>query len=442
MLLEFIKITCEYIGIFISNNIGPVKQFLLPSFSFCLTMLSILIAIIAVVIVILRTIYKIGFFGKMNFHTYYDFIDYFKKDGIIYDDEPKWNKYCNIDNVRIIDTEANNSSNNTDVLSKIHRFIDTNAKGLKCLTSNNVSTYLSAYENNTNYIEYLLCSSRATMKISVSVKNKNVKQNILFDVIPIHELTIVKQNIDNKHNDEKFQFNFATLYYFQNSNTPGIYVSVFKYNKIWNVKPLCNLFEVVFKIDKSLDYNFAQKKALSFFTAKNENMTAIFDFLDTNMKTFDVVITTEISRLLNLVLCQMYIIVGCVLLGKTIGVLFFKKTVRDFTKDPVLELQASVFNDTVTGKLRQACFSRGVIIANKVVKSSFVVINDTSHNNSILNMIIANVKPCYYSCVSNVNEKFKHIINNANISKINETAYYLNNYRTNTREASKCLIIT
>ena len=38
----------------------------------------------------------------MNFNNYYDFINYYKED-TINKEVPKWNKYCNVENISIID---------------------------------------------------------------------------------------------------------------------------------------------------------------------------------------------------------------------------------------------------------------------------------------------------------------------------------------------------
>ena len=89
---------------------------------------------------------------------------------------------------------------------------------------------------------------------------------------------------------------------------------------------------VFYKMNSSLDYNFAQKKALQFYSGKTENIRTIFEFLNNNMNMFDIVITTEISRLIKLVSNKIYVIIGCVLYGKNIGVLFFKKDYKTLSK--------------------------------------------------------------------------------------------------------------
>jgi len=429
------------INVFFSNLFAKfLSENKLFSAKFCLTLLIFLISFIIISLLLVRTIYKVGFYGKMNFNNYYDFINYYKEDGIINKEIPKWNKYCNVENVSIIDTESFKDIKVKERLEKVNEFIEeTMFKNYKCLTLPNISDYLAIYEDNIDVISAIF-SSRATMKIKASKANKAN----MFDIIPIHDLihNHISTIIERK-STKYFHENLATLYYYQNSNTPNVFAALFKFPKIWNVKPLCNLTEVFYKIDSSLDYNFAQKKALQFYSGKTENIRTIFEFLNNNMNMFDIVITTEISRLIKLVSNKIYVIIGCVLYGKNIGVLFFKKTIRHFLKEPVLELQASVFNSKTDGKIKQACFSRALIMANKITKCSYLGINSTSDNKSILNKIKINMEPEYYTNNYNYTLKSKNEIqNNKSNRKIGDFAYYLHNYRCKTINADKCLIIT
>lgn len=408
------------------------------SFAFCLTILSAIIMIIIIFLLLFRTFYKLGFYGKMNFNTFYDFLDYFKEEDIINKDKPKWNKYCNVENVSIIDTESNKDIKVKESLTSINEFIKNKIPNnenyivnYNCLTSCDITDYIACYKSKF-IIDSVIFSSRATMKIKIE-KDKQKDKNTITS-LPIHEIIYFNTNNFSNNKNNIFQNNFATLNYYQNSNTPNVFVNLFKYEKIWNVKPLCYLNEYFYEIDNSLDYDFAKKKALRFFEGKKENLNEIFDFLDKKLYMFDVIITTEIKRLLNLLDNKLYIVIGCVLNGKTIGILFFKNLLHDKFKKPILELHASVFSKNINGKIRQACFSRGLIIANKVMKCSLICINNTSHNNSILNMININMKPKFYSGKNN------NTLDNCN--KLNEMAYYLHNYRFKTKKAEKCLIIT
>ena len=106
-------------------------------------------------------------------------------------------------------------------------------------------------------------------------------------------------------------------------------------------------------------------------------------------------------------------------------------------------MQASVFNNKIDGKIKQACFSRALIMANKITKCSYLGINSTSDNKSILNKIKINMEPEYYTNNYNYTLKSKNKIqNNKSNQKIGNFAYYLHNYRCKTINADKCLIIT
>ena len=97
---------------------------------------------------------------------------------------PKWNKYCNVENISIIDTESFKDIKVKERLEKVNEFIEeTMFKNYKCLTLPNISDYLAIYEDNIDVISAIF-SSRATMKIKANKANKAH----MIDIIPIYDL--------------------------------------------------------------------------------------------------------------------------------------------------------------------------------------------------------------------------------------------------------------
>lgn len=486
-------------------------------FVFCLIILFGLI--------ILRTINKIGFFGKQPLNHKFDFINKFKKDGLINDyfnDKPEWDKYCDIENVAIIESDnlskhslntqnpkgthqdslitniinlinnsqtgvnhhkmaikdvinidtneynstndnKNNSKNqlNKNQLSKNKKTNKVNnlshkAQLISFLTTHNTLSYITTYNCEKYGLKCVILSTPATLKIInknslTRKKHNNLKQLNQIISLPIYNLNTyqkllktpdVTYTYNSKHtkfidyisnnlntSDTDYQKTFATFHYFQLSNNTIAQVSLFKSTNIWNVKPLCQVNDMLFIIDKTLDYKFDVKRQLRFNTIQKENIRSLLDFLDLqiNKELFSIVVTPDIGHLIELINVKLIVVVGCFLNNTMIGVLFFKTNLCDSINTSVIELFASVFDDSINSILRRACFSRSLMLANKTFKASYLIINNTSHNQSILEMI-----------------DIKDNLKTYNQSKIVDMtySYYLRNYRTNIiHKSCNCLII-
>lgn len=467
--------------------------------------LIICIFVLLVCLVIARTIYKIGFYGKQEpFETKYDFNNFYL--GIVGNrnhsgrkhikqspthishllniHKPEWNKYCDIDKTTIIDTFRKSDENiNNSIIRFINDSTTTHDYGSKfdvkqlecCLTTHNTTAYVAAHSGLYDSLDCVFICISSTLKIATN-KPQKIKQDTegmstTLVSIPIYNISyFTHQNYSKENcvNTPSFQKTFATFHYFQLSNNPKAQVSIFKAKHIWNVVPLCIVTDKVFKIDNTLDYNFASKKALDFFVAGRENMACILDLLNDNMPLFDIVITPEISYILELSNLKKYVIIGCNLNGVLIGVLFFKVNIQDgncisliasvFDHNKITQMSKDVGSAGARNKYRnhkyscdiimRACFSRGLILAKKTLGQvcvkhnqakvdttiDYVVINNTSHNKNILDMI---------------DGTYKGVNVGASIStSSNEYSYYLRNFRITDYSRSlsgfdpvKCLII-
>lgn len=448
--------------------------------------LIICIFVLLVCLVIARTIYKIGFYGKQEpFETKYDFNNFYL--GIVGNrnyagrkhikqspthilhllniHKPEWNKYCDIDKTTIIDTFRKSDENiHTLVIRFINDSITTHDYGSKfdvkqlecCLTTHNTTAYVVAHSGLYDSLDCVFICIPSTLKIATNKPQQDIEgmstTHVSMAIYNISYFTHQNYSKENCVNTPSFQKTFATFHYFQLSNNPKAQVSIFKAKHIWNVVPLCIVTEKVFKIDNTLDYNFASKKALDFFIAGRENMACILDLLNDNMYLFDIVITPEISYILELSNIKRYVIIGCNLNGVLIGVMFFKVNTQDGN---CISLIASVFDHnkiTQTSKnvghsgarrnnkyscniIMRACFSRGLILAKKTLGQvcvqhkqakvdamiDYLVINNTSHNKNILDMIDGTEKGAGIGISTSSNEY----------------SYYLRNFRVT--DYSRCL---
>lgn len=405
-----------------TGNIMP--QFYLPNSHTILfgliTFLVFIILFALICVVIVRSIYKIGFYGKQYFNTKYDVFSYFSEDSIICNDElPLWNKYCDVNDITVV-----NGDNITDkLLDEINELLQVNRRSinnrnsrmfLREIVMTREPSYVVIHRKTT--ADCVLIATPANLKI---IKGKKI-------LLPIYNIEYYP--VDCCYSSS-FQTSFATLHYFQQSNTPQAKISLLKTKSIlWNITPLCIITENTYKIDKKLDYKFDVAKKLRFFVAKKDNIRTVIDFIEkktNNDDGFDIVITKEITDILGLISSKQMVIIGCMILNKVVGVLIFKDVSifshyfddRNDTSNTV-ELSSSLFDNNLSGNIKQACFSRGVILANRIIKASYLKISIISHNQSIINMLNG-------------------------LSPISKTqcGYYLRNYRTMTRLPERCLIV-
>lgn len=382
------------------------------------TVLSIVALVAIVCAVIIHFIYKCGFYAKNYFQTKYDITRFFHKlDGgqVMSSDKPEWTKYCDVDRTSIV----NGDGLADDAIFRINDLLKNS--GLeptfnKSTVSSREVSYVACrrhYDSNNSSVDQVVCATPATLQVKDPKMKKNTRKlNQSFAHTPIYVLECFPD--DRKlYSSREFQICLATLLFFQQSNTPQASVSLIKTKgTIWNLEPLCVFDESTYKIDKELDYKFNPGKKLRFFVAKPDNIRNIIGFVDKHRSQFDVVITKELSDLLGLIDNKNLVIVGCVLKGITVGALFFVK------RPSSLELCGSLFGDDIVVNVRLACFSRGLVLANRTFKSSSLTIPMVSHNKCVVDMI--GLKPL----------------------RTVKRACYLRNYRLpGSYDPSKCLIL-
>ena len=382
---------------------------------------ALILSILVIIAFVIRLIYKVGFYGK-GFNTKHDYWHKLvvAKDGVINtDSKPEWSRYCDVSKTKIMNGDA--VSDKSDIADDI-----TSLCGRKYVngwtTTREVSYVVSHYRDDSCSSPLcVLFATPATLVLPNSV------------ALPIYSLDWVGER--GMHTST-FQTCFATLHFFQQSNTPQAQVSLFKSKKLlWNVVPLCVFDEVVFRIDKSLEYKFDAGKALRFFAAAPDNIRSITEFVDRESVAASsgkgegdggggwkgsngVVITKELTDVITLIDSKLLVVVGCSLKGTMIGVLFFV-TRPSSQADKTMELCGSVFT-TEQDNLRLACFSRALVLANRRLNADSVIIPGLGHNKSILDAICKRGMPA---------------------TSRTTAAYYLRNYRTSEVRPDKCLIL-
>lgn len=383
------------------------------------------IVLIILALLLRRSYYKLGFYGRHPFQTRGDFINAWSKDGVMNSDAPSWDKYCDIERVSFKDFADLSSKDLPAIVEFLNRLDDvqiTQSIFQAALSSHNGPTFISTYayddSNTGSAIQGCLTSYPIKLTLASTDNNRNKLSTRFID--HIHTTQACKSK-----RDEITQKMFATHQFFMRSNkTSSCNISLFRSKPIWNLVPLCEFEIKQFKIDKTLDYNFTIEQQLSFFVAEASNLRGIIDLIATQSNRFDIIIVPELSNILQRIASGLMHTIGCTLNGIIIGTLVFQLSYKGSkNKGRQLELVSSVFDTGHTNYsplLARACFSRALIMANKKVQCEYIGITSLSDNAEILHSLQDKQNSWKQNCIS-------------------MEAYYLYNYRTSTKNASKCL---
>ena len=422
----------------------------------------VITCILSIGVVLLRTVYRIGFYGKQQMNTKYDVVGMVfggGNDAVISTAVPEWSRYCDVSTTTIV----NGDSITKELLEEINERVLSSEKGgqlVQGFVASREPSYVLVSRGEQGVPSM---SNTPTVIASTPVSVAITGADGSMKAIPSYSLEYYPPN----HDSDIFHRGFATLHFFQQSNTPQAQVSLFSTETpLWNVIPLCITDVFTYKIDRDLDYDFSVVRALRFFVGKPDNIRRVTEFIDnicwrreekekegkrgrrngrrekqgkSASQSPNVVITKELSDLLGLIEAGLITIVGCTLKGSIVAVLFFKDVSwKSLSSQPprndsrrnntgseggTIELIGSVFDDTHCkgDEIRMACFSRGMILANKNLKASSIQVPTTSCNGSIVDVIN----------------------NKKQIAAVKKTtrSYYLRNFRTRTRQPGECLIV-
>lgn len=338
---------------------------------------AVLLVCALIVAVATHVVYKCGFYGKNHFHTKHDVRQLLggKCAGTIISTEPpEWTRYCDISRTSVV-----NGDNVTEqVVLDIGKMLSKTHEGSKfsvgSLTTRETS-YLAVRrttDDEDSSVICVICATPVTLKVTAKGQTER---------IPIYILECLP-DVKCTYTSMEFQICLATLVYFQQSNTPHANVSILRTRGlIWNLVPLCVFEENTYVIDKTLDYRFTSGSLLRFFVAENATIRSVIEFVDKRNHGFEMTITKELSDVIGLVDSKNLVIVGCSMRDEMIGVLFFMR------RPSSIELCGSVFDDSVSGTIALACFSRAIVLANRTFKSSVISVPSLSHNKRLIDMI-------------------------------------------------------
>ena len=400
-------------------------------------MLEYLSYILCFTILIVFTIYiyihlKYGFWVLQPVFHVYDFKYYLNAPGIIDNSLPKKNKYTNfkdIDTILFTNLTSIQKNKFTNLI-KINYL--RNKDNIFSPRSENIFPYFIGH-NDKCFITFYYQDSHM-----VDLKNGNLVTNReIIGSITSRPMNIIINNYKyNKHN--KFTAYYVdylcidklhrkkgiapqiiqTHYHNQRHINKNIVVSIFKReDELTGIVPLCVYTTYGFPVDKWVK-PFDLSGEYKLLEINQQNFRHLYDFIKINNNKFDIIITSDIPNLLELIKTKNIFVYVILCDEEILCCYFFRKSCVQITKGlEVLSCFASICNCEIDIFIQGFKISFWKIAAENFF--GFAAIENISHNDIIINNIMLKTVPLIKS----------------------PTAYFFYNFAYSTFKPEKCLIL-
>lgn len=388
-----------------------------------LYLIAFIILLVSIFFLYIRLKYR--FWSIQPVFHYYDLYYWIFNIGIINHELPEKNKYTNIKNIRTfeIDKLTNKDIILFTLLVQEHYFIHEENKFypkqeniINYFKGHNNPSYISFYtkpimlyeQKNNNIIEDNKIIGVITSRpLNVSISS-NTFQAYYVDYLCVHK-HYRRQNIAPQL--------IQTHEYNQRHKNKNIVVSLFKREEeLTGIIPLTLYKTYCYKLVSLICNN---NSSTSLITGDNQNIYYLYDFLKTYSNIWSIIISPEISNILELIKTNNIFIKMLVNRGSTEVEAFyiFKRTCTFISKEKEI---ISCIASMKSPKLTNEEFINGFCISLTHFNKSFnyLTIENISHNNIILNAKIFN-----------------------NYLVVSSYAYYFYNFAYQPFDSSKVLII-
>ena len=368
------------------------------------------------VIIILIIIYgyikvRFRFWSIQPVFHFYDFYWYIFPCGIISQELPEKNKYCNFKNInvrKIEDVKDFQMSRiirfiqNNYLQNKENKYLPNKENFIPYFTSHNSSCFISIYskqelkegKNDERIMNNKIISIMTTRPLHVFINNGD--KNALFDVYYVDYLCVDKNHRKKGIAPEIIQ----THEYTQRLLNKNIKISLFKReDELTGIVPLC--------VYKTYGFEMRDWKnppilpiEISLIEIGKENLYHLTDFIKSvySLKKFDILIMMEISNLQELIKTKniyCYIIIED---GEVICAYFFKKSCTFIRNN----IEALVCFASINCSDNLNIFIKGYKVAlfeiyKKHKEYQFAVIENISSNNELILNIMKKTKPSIIS---------------------------------------------
>ena len=373
---------------------------------------------------------KYGFWVMQPVFHIYDLSYYFKPPGIIQDVLPEKNKYTNFNNVDTI------FFNNLTAIQK-QRFINLikahylqNENNIFSPSSNNITPYFIGHNDKPCISFYYQDTIITNLKKDVIVNDRKI-----IGAITSRPINVFINNSDNNAKFKAYYVDYLcidqhyrkkgiapeiiqTHHYNQRHINENIVVSLFKReDELTGIVPLCVYSTYGFSVDKwTKPPNLSGEYKL--IEINSQNFRFLHDFIINNNNFFDIIIITEMTNIIELIKTK-NIYIYAILYNEIIQCCyFFRKSCVQIEKNiEVLSCFASICSCNENTFIQGFKISFWKIAAENYF--GFSAIENTSHNNILINNIILKTPPLI----------------------ISPTAYFFYNFAYPTFNSKKTLIV-
>ncbi len=404
---------------------------------FYIYLASIILQYIIFLIIILYVTYYLYFKIKNNFWSmqpvvhYYNVFRRIKPCGIINNELPIINKYCNLIDIQTFDYVQ---------LSSVDKQLIVNFLATYFLRSTELNThYLPTFDSFDNYFKdqpqpsYISIYSNKS-----SLINYNTKQHINFKEIlsvlttrPLHVTINHTQPIDfliyyvdylcvhPLHRKKNISPQIIQTHeWHQRHNNLKINVSLFKREgEITGIVPFISYTTFAYKKLQVIKINNTSIQIVKIIP---QTLNLFIDFIKENYKQFDIIITPHIANILNLLNKQLFLYVMKIN-NVIVSAYIFRNTQTLYHNKLMIECFGSI--NAVNNNDKSNLFYKGFTLAyyeiTKILKSKFIIIENISHNEEIINKLI----------------ECKHIV------ATSPTAFFFYNYSSKTYNSNKAFIM-
>ena len=402
--------------------------------------LYILLIISLIIIFIMGYIrVKFGFWALQPVFHVYNLTYMIWPPGIINHDLPEKNKYTNFKNIEtIVYSEVSEL--------KINKFINfvkinylQNKDNIYSPKKKNILPYFNSHNTKSFFSFYTQDNLLHDFKKGTIIEDKKIIGVITGRPIHITINTLINNNKNNDNNNGFFDAYYIdylcvdksyrkkgiaqqiiqTHHYNQSHINKSIVVSLFKReDELTGIVPLCVYSTYGFHVKKwtkPLDLH----SMYTILEITEQNFHFLLDFIKINNKSFDIIINSYFSNIIELIKTKNIFIYVILINDKIISAYFYRKSCTFIEKGlEVLSCFASINNCD-----SEEIFIRGFKISfwkcAEKNKFGFAAIENISHNNIIINNLLLKTHPLI----------------------ISPTAYFFYNFAYNTFKPEKVLII-
>ena len=362
------------------------------------------------------------------FH-YYNAFYWIKPKGVIIEDLPVINKYCNFKDITTIKYE-----NLTDLDKQyIINFLRINfLRGENDSCYNLSSNEFNSYFENHSHPSFISIYSNTKILFNYE-KNETLNMKDIKSVMTTRPLYISLCNkkfmvyyVDNLCVDYEYRKqNIApqviqTHEWFQRHNNHKIKASLFKREgKLTGIVPLCVFNSLLYE---RLSCYKLKDPSISILNITGQTIHLLNDFIKQNANKFDCIITPHLSNMITLMNTKN---VYTFILKKNDNILacyFFKNNCTIYKGKKIIECYGSINNCPLKNIFYNG-FTLAYYYMAKLMKTKRIIIENISHN---------------YQLIQHIGENKHH---NLNLIEESPTAFFLYNYLNFPIDSKKSLII-